>query len=69
MTPFHGYKFLTAIEHQAFHEGLKAKIDAPNPYNKTNTPHASKAWSKGNQLAFRLNARIAVQYLNASKQL
>lgn len=67
MTSLNSYKFLTAIEHQAFHEGLKSKIDATNPYNFKQAPHAAKAWSKGNQLAFKLNARIAVQYLNAAK--
>ncbi len=61
------YQFLSAIEQQAFHEGLKASASDANPYCSTQTPHASRAWAKGNQLAFRLNARLGVQYLNASR--
>ena len=60
------YQFSSAIEQQAFHEGLKADYSATNPYCGTRTPHAARAWAKGNQLAFRLNARLGVQYLNAS---
>ncbi len=60
------YHFTSAIEQQAFHEGLKASYNASNPYCDTRTPHAAHAWAKGNQLAFRLNARLGVQYLNAS---
>ena len=63
------YQFLTAIEQQAFHEGLKSSVTANNPYSKTDTPHASRAWAKGNQLAFKLNARLGVQYLNAAGAL
>ena len=59
-------QFTTAIENQAFHEGLKASVDIANPYSNTRTPHACRAWAKGNQLAFRLNARLGVQYLNAA---
>jgi len=61
------YQFLTAIEQQAFHEGMKASYDAANPYCDTKTTHAARAWAKGNHLAFRLNARLGVQYLNASR--
>jgi hypothetical protein len=61
------HQFLSAIEQQAFHEGLKASVSAFNPYSDTQTPHASRAWAKGNQLAFRLNARLGVQYLNAAR--
>ncbi|WP_396588752.1 hypothetical protein [Bermanella sp. R86510] len=60
-------RFMSDIENQAFHEGLKASMHASNPYKTADSPHAARAWSKGNQLAFRLNARIAVQYLNASR--
>lgn len=60
-------RFLSAIEQQAYHEGLKAPITAENPYCQTKTPHAARAWAKGNQLSFRLNARLGVQYLNASQ--
>jgi hypothetical protein len=59
-------QFLSAIERQAFHEGLKASISANNPYGNAKTPHVSRAWAKGNELAFRLNARLGVQYLNAA---
>jgi hypothetical protein len=58
-------QFLTATDRQAFDEGLKASISADNPYSNAKTRHASRAWAKGNQLAFRLNARLGVQYLNA----
>lgn len=61
------YQFLSAIEQQAFHEGLKAAATANNPYCKSTSSHASRAWAKGNQLAFRLSARLGVQYLNATK--
>ena len=61
------YQFLTAIEQQAFHEGLKASATANNPYCNTRSPHAARAWAKGNQLGFRLNARLGVQYLNAAR--
>jgi hypothetical protein len=61
------HQFLSAIEQQAFHEGLKASASAINPYSDAQTPHASRAWAKGNQLAFRLNARLGVQYLNAAR--
>ena len=61
------YQFLSAVEQQAFHEGLKALYSATNPYSSADTPHAARAWAKGNQLAFRLNARLGVQYLNASQ--
>jgi hypothetical protein len=60
------HQFLSAIEQQAFHEGVKASASADNPYSNTQTPHASRAWAKGNQLAFRLNARLGVQYLNGT---
>ncbi len=63
------YQFLTAIEQQAFHEGLKAATKANNPYSKTQMPHAARAWAKGNQLGFRLAARLGVQYLNAAQNL
>lgn len=63
------YQFLTAIEQQAFHEGMKSAVTASNPYSQTNTPHAARAWAKGNQLAFKLNARLGVQYLNAAGAL
>jgi hypothetical protein len=59
-------QFLSAIERQAFHEGMKASMLADNPYCNSKTPHASRAWAKGNHLAFRLNARLGVQYLNAA---
>lgn len=59
------YQFLTAIEQQAFHEGLKSSITAENPYSRESAPHAARAWAKGNQLAFKLNARLGIQYLNA----
>ncbi|MCP5324956.1 MAG: hypothetical protein H7A09_01350 [Oceanospirillaceae bacterium] len=55
--------FRTAIEMQAFHEGLKAGFDARNPYSHQ-SPAASRAWSQGNAQAFRLSARLGVQYLN-----
>ena len=61
------YLFTTAIEQQAFHEGLKASINSENPYSSTNSPHAARAWGKGNELSFRLSARLGVQYLNAAK--
>lgn len=61
------YQFLSAIEQQAFHEGLKAAATADNPYCKNQTAHAARAWGKGNQLAFRLSARLGVQYLNAAQ--
>ncbi|OUR61921.1 hypothetical protein A9Q73_10655 [Bermanella sp. 47_1433_sub80_T6] len=61
------YQFLSAIEQQAFHEGLKAQHSSQNPYCNSDTPHAARAWAKGNQLAFRLTARLGVQYLNASR--
>ncbi len=60
-------QFSSAVEQQAFHEGLKAEHSGQNPYSNTNTPHVARAWAKGNQLAFRLNARLGVQYLNASR--
>ncbi len=59
-------QFLSAVEQQAFHEGLKAAHSSRNPHSNTDTPHVARAWAKGNQLAFRLNARLGVQYLNAS---
>jgi hypothetical protein len=61
------HTFSSAIEQQAFHEGLKASISGPNPYCSSQTPHASRAWAKGNQMAFRLNARLGVQYLNGAR--
>ena len=61
------YLFTTAIEQQAFHEGLKAAASSQNPYLKANSPHAARAWGKGNELGFRLSARLGVQYLNAAK--
>lgn len=61
------YQFQTAIEQQAFHEGMKAAASATNPYHDSRCPHAARAWAKGNQLAFRLNARLGVQYLNATR--
>jgi hypothetical protein len=61
------YRFSTAIEQQAFHEGLKAAVSTPNPYSSINSPYAARAWGKGNQLGFRLSARLGVQYLNAAK--
>lgn len=61
------YVFTSAIEQQAFHEGLKATVSSQNPYSTANSPHAARAWGKGNQLGFRLSARLGVQYLNAAK--
>jgi hypothetical protein len=61
------YIFTTAIEQQAFHEGLKATASSQNPYSIAKSPHAARAWCKGNQLGFRLTARLGVQYLNAAK--
>ncbi|GAA6135664.1 hypothetical protein NBRC116188_24540 [Oceaniserpentilla sp. 4NH20-0058] len=61
------YQFTTAIEQQAFHEGLKATFTTKNPYCISQSPHAARAWSRGNQLGFRLSARLGVQYLNAVK--
>ncbi|NVK39301.1 MAG: hypothetical protein HWE18_15345 [Gammaproteobacteria bacterium] len=61
------YQFTTAIEQQAFHEGLKASVSTPNPYSNLKSPHAARAWGKGNQLGFRLSARLGIQYLNAAK--
>lgn len=61
------YIFTTAVEQQAFHEGLKATANSHNPYAASNSPHAARAWGKGNELAFRLNARLGVQYLNVAK--
>ena len=61
------YIFTSAIEQQAFHEGLKATVSSQNPYSAANSPHAARAWGKGNQLGFRLSARLGVQYLNAAK--
>jgi hypothetical protein len=55
--------FRTAIETQAFHEGLKAAFDMHNPYSFL-SPAASRAWALGNAQAFRINARLGVQYLN-----
>ncbi len=60
------YQFSSAIEQQAYHEGLKAQHSGKNPYCNSQSPHAARAWAKGNQVAFRLNARLGVQYLNAS---
>jgi len=61
------YQFNTAVEQQAFHEGLKASFTTKNPYSLSESPHAARAWGKGNQLGFRLSARLGVQYLNAVK--
>lgn len=55
--------FRTAIETQAFHEGLKAGFEVRNPYSNL-SPAAARAWSQGNAQAFRLSARLGVQYLN-----
>jgi hypothetical protein len=60
------YQFLTAVEQQAFHKGLKAEHSSQNPHSNSDASHVARAWAKGNQLAFRLNARLGVQYLNAS---
>ena len=60
-------QFISAIEQHAYQEGLKAQHSSQNPYCDSDTPHAARAWAKGNQLAFRLTARLGVQYLNASR--
>lgn len=59
--------FRTAIETQAFHEGLKAAFDVQNPYS-FQSPAASRAWAQGNAQAFRINARLGIQYLNGIQQ-
>ncbi len=61
-----GHQFSSAIEQQAFHQGLKSSPSAENPFSQRETPHAARAFAKGNQLAFRLSARLGIQYLNAA---